>query len=154
MEVILERYGTVLGSPGCRGIQRATCAFAPGLALQGPGEMKILEGRVLKMMMMIDNGAACTVHDLAFTFRLSPSYLQRLFKNQTGLSVSDYFAEHRLQRAARLLKSSFMSVKEIAHVVGYQHSSSFIRAFEKRFQDAPVNYRKKIGESNVERRTS
>jgi len=106
----------------------------------------ILPDRVSKILWMIESGVACTVNDLAFTFHLSPSYLQRLFKSQTGMSMGEFLTEHRLQRAARLLKSSFMSVKEIAHAAGYQHSSSFIRAFERRFQEAPANYRKKIGE--------
>src|SRR5882762_5957070 len=91
----------------------------------------LLPDRVSKILWMIESGVACTVHDLAFTFHLSPSYLQRLFKNQTGISIGEFLTEHRLQRAARLLRSSLMSVKEIAHVVGYGHSSSFIRAFER-----------------------
>jgi AraC-like DNA-binding protein len=34
-----------------------------------------------------------------------------------------------------------MSVKEIAFAVGYEHTSSFIRAFERRFGIAPRTYR-------------
>jgi AraC-like DNA-binding protein len=35
-----------------------------------------------------------------------------------------------------------MSIKEITHAIGYEHTSSFIRAFERRFLQAPARYRK------------
>jgi len=36
------------------------------------------------------------------------------------------------KKARRLLSSSYMSIKEITHAIGYEHTSSFIRAFERR----------------------
>jgi two-component system response regulator YesN len=83
-----------------------------------------------------------TIRDLAIEFNLSPSYLQRLFKHQTGVSMGEWLNEQRLRRAAHLLSNSYMSVKEIAHTIGYGHTSSFIRAFERRFTQAPARYRK------------
>jgi len=91
---------------------------------------------------MAESGATFTIRDLALEFRLSPSYLQRLFKHQTGVCMGEWLNEKRLQRAAHLLASSYMSVKEIAHTIGYEHASSFIRAFERRFTQAPARYRK------------
>jgi AraC-like DNA-binding protein len=38
-----------------------------------------------------------------------------------------------------------MRIKEIAHTVGYEHTSSFIRAFERHFMQAPHLYRQKPG---------
>jgi two-component system response regulator YesN len=102
----------------------------------------MLDGRVLKILQMVESGATHTISDLALEFHLSPSYLQRLFKHQTGASMGEWLNEQRLQRAAHLLTNSYMSVKEIAHVIGYQHASSFIRAFERRFAQAPARYRK------------
>jgi AraC-like DNA-binding protein len=100
------------------------------------------EARVRKILWMAESGATLTVHDLALEFHLSPAYLQRLFKHQTGVSMGEWLNEQRLQRAADLLMNSYMSVKEIAHNVGYEHASSFIRAFERRYVLAPTRYRK------------
>lgn len=100
------------------------------------------EGRVRKILRMVESGATYTIRDLALEFHLSPSYLQRLFKHQTGVSMGEWLSEQRLQRAAHLLANSYMSVKEIAHNVGYEHASSFTRAFERRFAQAPARYRK------------
>jgi AraC-like DNA-binding protein len=102
----------------------------------------MLEGRVRKILRMVESGTTFTIHDLAREFHLSPSYLRRFFKHQTGVSMGEWLNEQRLQRAAHLLANSYMSVKEIAHAIGYEHASSFIRAFERRFAQAPARYRK------------
>jgi two-component system, response regulator YesN len=102
----------------------------------------MLEGRVRKILRMVESGTTFTVLNLAREFHLSPSYLRRYFKHQTGVSMGEWLNEQRLQRAAHLLENSYMSVKEIAHVIGYGHASSFIRAFERRFAQAPARYRK------------
>jgi two-component system, response regulator YesN len=102
----------------------------------------MLEGRVQKILRMAESGASFSIRDLALEFNLSPTYLQRLFKQETGISMAEWISERRLQRAAHLLANSYMSVKEIAHIVGYEHPSSFIRAFERRFTQAPARYRK------------
>ncbi len=102
----------------------------------------MLEGRVGKILRMVESGTTFTIRDLALEFNLSPSYLQRLFKHQTGVCMGEWINEQRLQRAAHLLANSYLSVKEIAHTIGYEHASSFIRAFERRFTQAPARYRK------------
>jgi two-component system response regulator YesN len=64
-----------------------------------------------------------------------------LFKQQTGLRLGRIIIEQRIDKAAQLLKSTNMRIKEIADAVGYEHTSSFIRAFERRFTQAPQAYR-------------
>ena len=101
-----------------------------------------LERRVLRVLEMVEAGATFAVRDLAAEFRLSPAYLQRLFKHETGICMGEWLSEQRLQRAAYLLSNGYLSIKEITHAVGYEHTSSFIRAFERRFAQAPARYRK------------
>jgi len=112
------------------------------VALSRPSAPTVLEPRVQKILRMADSGTAFTIRDLALEFHLSPSYLQRLFKHQTGVCMGEWLNEQRLRRAAHLLENIYLSVKEIAHNVGYGHASSFIRAFERRFTQAPARYRK------------
>lgn len=97
-----------------------------------------------KILEMAESDLHYTIRDLAAQFRLSPSHLQRLFKRQTGMCMGEWLNEQRLQRAARLLANSYLSVKEITHSVGYVHPSSFIRAFERRFAHAPKRYRERL----------
>jgi AraC-like DNA-binding protein len=101
-----------------------------------------LDRRVLKILEMVEARATFAIRDLAAESRLSPAYLQRLFKNETGICMGEWLSEQRLQRAAYLLSNSHLSIKEITHAIGYEHTSSFVRAFERRFRQAPARYRK------------
>jgi AraC-like DNA-binding protein len=92
----------------------------------------------------VESGSAYTSRDLAARIHLTPPALRRLFKYETGVCFREWLTEQRLQRAAHLLSTSFLSVKEITHSVGYEHPSSFIRAFERRFTQAPSSYRQQI----------
>jgi len=114
----------------------------PTAAPPGQLTVNVLEGRVQKILRMAESGTTLTIRNLALEFRLSPSHLQRLFKDQTGVCIGEWLNEQRLQRAAHFLANSYMSVKEIAYTIGYAHASSFIRAFERRFAQAPARYRK------------
>jgi AraC family transcriptional activator of mar-sox-rob regulon len=101
-----------------------------------------IDRRVLKILEMVEAAATFAVRELAAEARLSPGYLQRLFKNETGICMGEWLSEQRLQRAAFLLSTSHLSIKEITHAIGYEHTSSFVRAFERRFRQAPARYRK------------
>jgi AraC-like DNA-binding protein len=107
-----------------------------------------LERRVLRIVEMVESGNTFAIRDFAAEFRLSPSYLQRLFKHETGICLGEWLSEKRLQRAAYLLSNSYLSIKEITHAVGYEHTSSFVRAFERRFLQAPARYRKQNENQN------
>jgi transcriptional regulator GlxA family with amidase domain len=103
------------------------------------------EKRLQKVLDMIELHPSCSVRELAREVHLSPARLQRLFKHETGVDVSEALAERRLQQAAHLLAVSDMQIKEIAYVVGYEHHSSFVRAFQRRFALAPRLYRRQEG---------
>jgi AraC-like DNA-binding protein len=102
---------------------------------------ELLQGRVNKILEIIESGRPCTVHGLAAEFDLSESHLQHLFKRQTGLRLGRFLIEQKLQRSAQLLLRSDMPIKQIAYAVGYQHTPSFTRAFERRFAESPWTYR-------------
>jgi AraC-like DNA-binding protein len=97
-----------------------------------------VERRVLGM---IEAGTPYNIGDLAVALHLSPSHLQRLFKRETGARMGEWLIELRLQRAAYLLANSYLSVKEVARSAGYEHVSSFIRAFERRYVLTPSQFR-------------
>jgi transcriptional regulator GlxA family with amidase domain len=83
-----------------------------------------------------------TISDLAVEFNLSESHLQHVFKQTTGVGLGHRLIEQRLQRAALLLTHTSLKIKEIAASVGYEHVSSFTRAFERRFEQPPMVYRR------------
>ena len=101
-----------------------------------------LERRVREFLERTEPRPVVTIRNMAAAFRLSRSHLQKTFKLQTGVCMGQWITEYKLQRAASLLENSNLSVKEIAYTIGYEHPSSFIRAFERRFTEAPTGYRK------------
>ena len=119
-------------------------AAAPdrGMLLAAPASSRaltptMLEARVQKILRMVESDATFTIRDLAVEFHVGWLDLHPPLD-----CMGEWLNEQRLQRAAHLLASSYMSVKEIAHAVGYEHASSFIRAFERRFAQPPAHYRK------------
>jgi len=101
----------------------------------------VREERLQKILEMIESGKPCTIQALAEELNLSHSRLQHLFKQETGISLGHVLTQQRLYRAAHLLTHSNKRIKEIAHAVGYEHASSFIRAFERHFAKAPRLFR-------------
>lgn len=84
------------------------------------------------------------VSALAALANLSPAHFSVLFKEQTGCSPRDYLHLLRIHRACQLLRTSNLSVKEIATRLGYQDQFHFSRQF-KAFQGAsPSDYRESL----------
>jgi transcriptional regulator GlxA family with amidase domain len=104
----------------------------------------VQETRLRRVLERIEAGPPQSVRQLAQAVHLSPAHLQRLFKRETGVQIRDLLAENRLRDAARLLSTTDMEVKEIAFRVGYQHHSSFVRAFQRRFHQSPKRYRRPL----------
>ena len=62
---------------------------------------------------------ALNIADLARTLDISVRSLNRRFKNATGLSPSLYLQQQRLNTARELLRTSNLSITEVASAVGY-----------------------------------
>ena len=104
--------------------------------------------RLRKVLQMIASDSPQKIQDLAVECNLSESHLQHLFKESTGLGLGRLLADQRMQRAARLLGQTNLSIKEIAWTVGYEHTSSFTRAFERHFREAPRCFRQRQERQN------
>jgi len=64
-------------------------------------------------------------------FALTPSYISKLFKEQTKESLPDYINKVRIEMAMQLLKLENATIFDVAQKVGYCNSNVFIRAFKK-----------------------
>lgn len=70
----------------------------------------------------------------------SPFYLSRTFSATTGMTISQYTRQLRMDRAAELLKSGKFNVTEAALEVGYSSLSHFSQAFHDTFGCCPGLY--------------
>jgi len=73
---------------------------------------------------------------------LSESHFCRLFKEATGLTLTDYVNRCRIEWAKRELLRPDARVSEIAFLVGYQSLSQFNRSFARIVGEAPTAYRR------------
>ena len=98
--------------------------------------------RLIKLIRLAESQPHYGVKDLAAAINLSPSRVEDMFKRETGWQIGQYLLTLRLGKAARLLESTEMRVKEITFAVGYEHPSSFVRAFRRTYATSPGGYRK------------
>lgn len=82
-----------------------------------------------------------TIEDLAQYTGLSASYLSRLFKKETGVSVSDYIREKKIEKAQHLLKFCNYSLVEISNYLSFSSQSHFIQLFKDFTGMTPKKYR-------------
>jgi transcriptional regulator GlxA family with amidase domain len=92
-------------------------------------------------LMKDDQRRAHSLSALAQSVNLSPTRLCCLFKAETGMPPASYLRKLRMNEAAMLLSSTFLSVKEIMVRVGFSDESHFVRDFKRLHGLTPTKYR-------------
>lgn len=82
-----------------------------------------------------------TIADIAAVAEFSQSHFMRYFKETMGTTFVDYLREYRLTMAARLLAGSESAILDISAEVGFENLSYFNRAFKKKYEMTPREYR-------------
>lgn len=83
-----------------------------------------------------------TIEELAHRYLINPTTLKTVFKQVYGNSLAAHMKEHRMEKAASLLRETELSVAEIAGQVGYESQSKFTAAFKEQFAQLPKEYRR------------
>lgn len=89
-----------------------------------------------------------TVQEVAEHLGLNRSYLYRIFEQKANISLRDYIARLRLEKANLLLAHSTQSVCEIAQSCGFANCSYFSTAYKRSFGKSPLKDRMKTPESD------
>ena len=82
-----------------------------------------------------------TVNEIAAHINLSRSYLYKMFIKNLRISPQKYLINLRLYKASLLLRTTKLSIGEVANSVGYSDSLLFSKTFSKHFSMSPLNYR-------------
>jgi len=83
-----------------------------------------------------------SLEEVASAAQISPGYLSRLLKLETGFSFVDYLTRVRINKAVLMMSDPAVKVYEVAEAVGYQSQHYFSRAFKRVFGRPPVEFRK------------
>ena len=90
-------------------------------------------------------GEILTVDKVAGRAGVTLHELKKYFKPVTGLSVSAFMTQARLNNARLLVAETDLPIKEIAQITGYDHEQNFITAFKKHFDYTPFYVRQLRG---------
>ena len=101
------------------------------------------EEAILKVLRYIeDNYRDASLKSAANLLHYDFYWLSHEIKNRTGKTYTEHLQEKRLSQAALLLKSTHLSVEDVALAVGYENKSYFHRIFTERFGQTPRKYAK------------
>lgn len=81
-----------------------------------------------------------TIEELAGICNLHPSYLSRLFKKETGVSVSEYIIRLKIEAAGNMLLYSDLTLSEISSILAFGDQSYFTSVFRKHTGFTPRKY--------------
>ncbi len=84
-----------------------------------------------------------TVALLAEHIGLHPSYLSKLFKKETGSSISSYIQKRKIETAQNMLKFSEYSPAQIASILAFPTQSYFIEVFKKQVGMTPKKFQER-----------
>lgn len=114
-------------------------AEAHGMKKSGKELAKEIETYVLKNL----GSEELSVNEMANDFFMHPVYMNRVFKKETGVSISQFIVSERMKLAAQLIRSGNLSLYSIAEQVGYKGYPIFCNAFKKYYGCNPSDYLKK-----------
>ena len=83
-----------------------------------------------------------TLDTLAREVYLSKSYLSSIFKEETGISLTDYITNVRIEKSKKLLTREGIAISEIAMLCGFKDQSYFSKVFKKETGISPKKFRK------------
>ena len=83
-----------------------------------------------------------SLDQIAENMYLSPFYISRIFKSETGNAPIRYLINIRLEKAKELLEGGYEgSIQEVAAQVGYDDAYHFSKLFKKRYGISPSQAR-------------
>ncbi len=89
-----------------------------------------------------------TVTDIADNFNFSSGYISKLFKRDTGISMSKFIQYYKIQHSKNTLKYTPTSIQDISDSLGFSNQSHFTRTFKNYEGISPLQYRLSVHGSN------
>lgn len=83
-----------------------------------------------------------SIDALASLVSMQKHALLHLYKRECGVTMYEEFTQIKLDHACEYLKTTALSIDEIAIQCGFSSPSYFIQVFHKHLQDTPLQYRK------------
>lgn len=82
--------------------------------------------------------------DVVKKFNLSPSVLKKIFREQVGCGVMDYFTRLKIDRAKEMIREEKYNFTEISERLEFNNSQYFTTVFKRVSGMTPSEYAKSI----------
>ena len=125
-------------------MQRQGCVWIVASFFRAKAQkIEEMDERLLKVIDYVKEnvGKVIETETLANMVCLTKSHLERLFREKLGTSPLQYILRTKIQCAQRLLMTTNYSIQVIAHEVGFDDPSYFIRVFRQKIGFTPQDYR-------------
>lgn len=97
--------------------------------------------KMLKQVKMKDG--VVSLSEISEALHMDKYYLCHFFKEKTGITLSDWIANYRSQKATGLLTDTTQTIEAIALLCGFSSAPAFIRFFKNQIGITPHEYRKR-----------
>jgi signal transduction histidine kinase/AraC-like DNA-binding protein len=142
-KVILQTKGVLSDLESVTEIQRVLTSTS---ALPQPTSMLVKQASAFIQQ---NYTRSFSLEELAEVIGVSKSYLSRIFKTDTGISLWDYLNRYRIQKAKELLLLTDKSITAIAADVGYEDVGYFGRVFHEIVGCSPRAFRQQSSASTA-----
>lgn len=141
--VIIECFSS------CRSVEDIRRRFLPTLntllaAINAPGALPHPLAERARAFIDGNYHRRVSLSEVAERLAVSPSYLSRVFRRETGMTLTNYVQRARIDRSLVLLAQGAKSLSEIAYQVGYQNYRDFYRNFVRQEKAPPREVRARL----------
>jgi len=109
--------------------------------LKAKSSLKPITAYILQYMQSNYCDNNFSLETAAEKFKITPPYLSKLLKAETGTSFVDVLTNMRIQKAITMMNTSSLKIYEIAELTGYSNQYYFSRSFKKVTGLSPVQYK-------------
>ena len=89
---------------------------------------------------LLNLGSSLSLNTIANEIHVSPSHLSRKFKEETGMNLTEFINQKRVEEAKLYLQRGHISITDIAFLVGFNDLNYFSKVFKKHTSLTPSQY--------------
>lgn len=101
-------------------------------------------GKIMEKIEQNMDNSEFTVDELVSTVAMSRTIFFKKIKSLTGLAPIEYIRDVRIQRAAHLIATMQVSIKEVVYMVGMSDPKYFAKCFKKKYGVSPMEYKNSL----------
>jgi len=101
---------------------------------------KILVDAIKEIVNSNYQDAGLCSQQIASLLKLSSFHIRDVFRSHTGMSISEYLNEVRLEKAVEWFNNSTAGIGDVMRKVGMENESYFYKLFKKKFGTTPKQY--------------